>query len=1244
MRIFASVAAILASFPLVLSAAPNRIVRIPDNNIIRPVPGSVHRFASAAKDRGEAAPDLWIDHAIVLVRPSAAQQADLEQLLRDQRNPASASYHRWLTPEEYADRFGLSASDESRVVAWLASQGLTTNERSRGRNWVAFSGTAAQIGRAFHTSIHRYEVNGKMHFANAAAPSVPEALADVVGGFLGLNDFTPQPQTRVLGPPDFTSGSTHYLAPGDWMAIYDVAPLAAGGYDGSGQNIAVVGQSDIVSSDISGFRSLFGLPSSTLRVVLFGSDPGYNGAQIEGNLDVEWSGAIAPKATVYYVEATDAFLALTYAVSQNIAPVIGVSYGICENDSSPIYESVAQQANAQGITIVVASGDSGAGGCDVQEDAPLAAHGPSVQFPGNLPEVTSMGGTMFNDAAGTWWGAKNSTTGASAFGYIPEMVWNENTLQYGLGASGGGPSGLIAKPAWQNGPGVPNDGARDTPDLAVASAGHDGYLVTEGSSLLVVGGTSAAAPSMAGLVTLLNQYVVKQGIQATAGLGNINPQLYRMAQTSPAAFHDIVAGSNAVPCVQGSPGCATGTFGASAGAGYDLATGLGSIDANQLFDAWRQATAPVAVTLTVSSTAPTLNDTITATATVSPVQGSGVPTGTVSFVCNSIALGSAPLANVAGIPTASVSIAAWQVGTCTIGAEYSGDAAFSPGGATVTVKVSVPTAPGVSGLRVLTPNPVFGQQTGNQPPTWEVPVTFLEFAGVPALVTGFTIDGVKQEVSQTFPSANIPARGSLAGTVVLRNVSTPSIKTFTFTGTDAGGNAWSREVQIAFRQPYVESEINFNLWGSPLTVEQDPAPATNCLFPQLVTLDEVTGYELHVVGLVQGSVDISSSITHVFGTTRLAPWGSLQGKICWNPAVTPSSDLLLVVMEDDFGDELAQEINVNFAAASGSGQRISASPAAISVRPASLLAPATPATVAVQVSDATQTWTASVFPQNPTTGWLSLSQHAGTGPGSIALSTNATGFAPGVYRATIVLESPHAAPEWVTVPVMWVNAAASPSAPVISSVGNSLSGTAAVAPGSLVSIYGSQLASSAVPAVGLPLAYSLGGVSVTVNGWPAPLLYVSPGQINIQVPYEAGAGPGVIGVNNNGLIGGFAFQTSAAAPGIYAWNGSVYPGSTAVKGGYATMYVTGAGELNQALATGVAASGSALALPGPRLPVNVTVGGLPALVQFAGAAPGTVGLIQVNFIVPKDVDAGVQPVVITVDGAPSMAANLTVTE
>ncbi len=1247
MRIY-SAALFLVSLPsLTLFAAPNRIPSALSSGELRVLPGNTHRLANAQFDQGDVNPAMRLDHVMMLMKPTAGQQAEIEQLLLDQQNPSSASYHQWLTPEQFADRFGLSFSDQSKIVAWLAAQGLSVHEPARGRNWIAFSGSAAQVSRAFRTSIHRYLVNGETHYANSTAPSVPAGIADLVGGFIGLNDFTPKSQARVEGPPNFTSGNSHYLAPGDWSTIYNVTPLTAAGYDGTGQNIAVVGQSDIILSDISSFRTDFGLPVNAPKLVLFGSDPGFNGAQIEANLDLEWSGAMAPRATISYVYGTNAFSALTYAVAQNIAPVISVSYATCENDVSPIYRSVAQQANAQGITISVASGDSGAAGCDIQGDVPLAAHGFALQFPGNLPEVTAMGGTMFDDGGGTYWGSKNAVSGGSALGYIPEVVWNENGLLNGLGASGGGASATIAKPNWQTGPGVPADGARDTPDLSLSSAGHDGYLVTyQGNNLYVVGGTSAAAPSMAGILAILNQYVVKQGIQKTAGLGNINPQLYRMAQAVPTAFHDIVGGDNKVPCVQGSPDCVLGSYGIAAGPGYDQATGLGSIDANVFVTSWKLAVNPVSVTLTSSASVLTFNDSVTLTATVVPGQGSGTPTGTVTFVSLQQNLGTVPVVNIAGSQSATITVPAWMLGTGStipLAAEYNGDAAFSTGGATVTVRVTLPTTPGVAAVTVSVPSTVFAFQTGNQPMTWQAGISLRELAGVPAVLTGFTIDGVKQALEQVFPSANIPARGSLTATVVLKNLPVPVIKTFGFTGTDLSGAVWSRQVQVVFRGQFVEAQVNFNLWATPLTIQQNPRASTNCLYPQQVTLDELTGYELHIIGLFQGSVDITKSTAALFGTTRLAPWGSLQSTLCWNPAVTPSSDLLQVYMEDDFGDVLVQEVNVNFTGPAPAVIQLSASPESVSIRQSPLLVPVTPSTVSVKLSDQTQTWTANIFPANRTTAWLSLSQYAGTGTSSITLRVNMDGMGPGVYRATIVLQSPNSVPQFVAVPVMLVFGGFGVTE--VSSVVNALSFTTPVSPGMIMAVYGTQLANSTKAAAGLPLTNSLDGVSVTVNGWPAPLYYISPGQLNIQVPYEVGAGPAVLGVNNNGQVGGIQFQLSPAAPGILTFNGSVYPGSPAKAGGFATMYLTGAGELSQPLPSGVSMSASvpASSLPVPLLPLNVLVGGSPALVQFAGATAGVVGLIQVNFVVPPTVNAGVQSVVAIVGGYPSAPANLTVT-
>jgi uncharacterized protein (TIGR03437 family) len=170
-------------------------------------------------------------------------------------------------------------------------------------------------------------------------------------------------------------------------------------------------------------------------------------------------------------------------------------------------------------------------------------------------------------------------------------------------------------------------------------------------------------------------------------------------------------------------------------------------------------------------------------------------------------------------------------------------------------------------------------------------------------------------------------------------------------------------------------------------------------------------------------------------------------------------------------------------------------------------------------------------------------------------------------------------------------------------------------------------------------------VRATVNGVAAPLLYVSPGQINLQVPYSVGAGPAVLGIENNGEIAGFAFQIAPAAPGVFGdASGSLLPNAQAQPGGVATLYVNGVGEVSPALRTAFSPpSTTALAnLPKPVLPLSVTVGGAPAFLQFVGIAPGLLGVAQVNFIVPGSVAPGSRPVVVTVGGVTSPPVNLTV--
>ncbi len=1228
-------ALLLFSFAAVCPAAsPDRVTRPVDAAHTQVIAGTVHPLALPKSDQGPVDDGMPMGFVVLLFKPSAVQQAGLDSLLASQQNPASPLFHKWLTPEEYASRFGLSSGDQSKVAAWLHAEGFSVKQLARGRNWIAFGGTAGQVSRALHTRIHRFVVGGETHYANTGDVSVPAALADVAGGFIGLNDFRLK-SNAILAPPDYNVGSSHYLAPADFSTIYDVAPLYQAGLDGTGQSIAVVGDSDVLLSDIRTFRTRYGLPANDPKVVSYGGeDPGFNGDQLEADLDLEWAGAIAPKATIYFVYGLDALTAIVAAVDSNIAPIVSVSFGTCEiGEAQSYWRTLAQQANAQGITIVNSSGDSGSASCDAAGYLPFANLGRTPAFPAVLPEVTGVGGTQFVEGTGTYWASTNSATYGSALSYIPEAAWNESGSS-GLLGSGGGASVYYSKPAWQAGPGVPNDNARDVPDVAFSAASHDAYAIVYDGSNLAVSGTSCAAPSFAGIVALLNQYQVSKGFQKQPGLGNINPQLYRLAQSAPAVFHDVVSGSNIVPCSQGSPDCVTGSFGYSAGPGYDLATGLGSVDANNLVTQWNTQTNGVVVTLTASPAKATIDDTARLTVTVAAASGANVPTGSVDFSANGVALGTVTLSG--GRQTASVTFPVYLlgvIGKLTLIAAYSGDASFSGGGAAATIQV---TFPAVGAAIVPTwPDTVWPSLPPDaQGSTWQTTLVLTEMAGVATSITGFTIDGASQPLSQYFPAGGILPGGAVSTSVVFRNMATPVVRSFGFTGTDAAGLNWSRQVSVNYRS--LPPSLDFNLTATPLIVAKDPTADPSCQWPVQLTVDDLGGSLNVLTGLYAGSVDLSAQIPAIFGTARLGAWASLQGRLCFGGLTPPASDFIQVVLSGAVG----QEVTVSFAPPLGSPATLSASPASVSLAAPSATQSAQ-ATLSIGITDKTQSWTAAIFPTNRTAAWLTASQFSGTGPAQVLLNANGSGFEPGVYRATVVIQSAGALPQTVSVPVRFVLGGNS---------GMSIGGAATAgstqttgSPGMLLSVYGTQLANATQAIAAAPLPYSVAGVSAAVNGIAAPLTYVSPGQINLQIPYEAGAGPAVLGIDNNGQVAGFAFRIEPAAPSIFAdasgnLSGAVKPG------GIATVYVTGAGDVSPLIFTGasVPAGTPASAMPTPLLPLSVTVGGVPALVQFAAIPPGLVGTVQVNFTVPASVAAGTQPVVVTVGGRASQPVNLTV--
>ena len=595
--------------PLLAQTQPrDRITRPVDDRATVARPGNHHPLARAEYDAGLASPGHRMDRMILVLQPDAAQQHALQALLAAQQDPQSAQYHRWLTPESFGKLFGVSDRDLDQVVSWLTGHGFEVEPVSSGHHVLVFSGTAAQVETAFHTQIHVYNVNGERHYANFTDPEIPLALAPVVHGVASLHDFQSMPLHHGLRPlagpepraepaPEYSSGGTHYIAPVDFATIYDVAALYSSSIDGSGQSIAIAGRSNFAATDVPKFRSTFGLPANSPTVILNGSNPGIvsSDEQTEAELDVEWSGAVGKNAAIQFVlsgstSSTDGILlASQYIVNHNLAPVMSLSFGLCEaamgTSQNQIWNSLWQQAAAQGITVLVSSGDSGAAGCDSPSSA-TAVRGSAVNGLCTSPYSTCVGGTQFSDAASPslyWSPTTDPHTYGSALSYIPEAVWNASATTIGgsgLWSSGGGASRIYPKPAWQVGTGVPPDGQRDVPDVALNAAIHDAYLFYLNGQLYLVGGTSAAAPAFAGLMALVVQRAGRQG--------NVNPTLYALAANQgsggAAVFHDTTAGNNSVPGVPGS----------NAGTGYDLATGLGSVDAFLLINHWSDASAPTA--------------------------------------------------------------------------------------------------------------------------------------------------------------------------------------------------------------------------------------------------------------------------------------------------------------------------------------------------------------------------------------------------------------------------------------------------------------------------------------------------------------------------------------------------------------------------------------------------------------------------------------------------------------------------
>jgi len=545
-----------------------------------------------------------------------------------------------------------------------------------------------------------------------------------------------------MADPQVTSSSgSHFIAPGDFATIFDIKPAYSAGYNGTGQKVAIIGRSSVATSDITAFENNTGLATNLPNVVIpaNGADPGTtgDGDQAEATLDVERVVGVATGAQVDLVLSTSSgnqdgtVIAAQYEVQTLLDPVMSISFGGCEayggTSEVALWDALFSQAASEGISIFVSSGDSGAATCDASFELAPVTQLLSINDICASSYATCVGGTEFADFTNPsqYWSSTNSTGLVSALGYIPEGAWNESASYqsslggYPVAGGGGGRSVYVPKPFWQTGTGVPADHARDVPDISFPSALHDGYYgcfaVGGGDCasnyISIFAGTSAAAPSMAGVAAILNQ---KMG----GAQGNLNPLLYRLATSNPEAFHDATPTTSGIySCSLSTPSMcnnstpsSTSTVGGLAGyaltTGYDQATGLGSLDvANFLTAAASVSHSGVAATtLAVHGSATAISDTQTATFTaVVNSNASGIPTGTVQFYANGAALGS-PVTVSSGTAT-TTALPFPSAGTYYITAMYSGDsnyaASMAPGISLVVTGLTSSTAVAVSS------NPIF---------------------------------------------------------------------------------------------------------------------------------------------------------------------------------------------------------------------------------------------------------------------------------------------------------------------------------------------------------------------------------------------------------------------------------------------------------------------------------------------------------------------------------------------------------
>jgi subtilase family serine protease len=526
-------------------------------------------------------------------------------------NPKDPLYRKYITPEEFAARYGANANDYAALKQWAIANGVTIAHEAGARTSLTVRGSVGQFQALFRTHLNNYRSSDGNEFYSASVkPAIPDAIAGKVTGIIGLtNSVQYAPLAKVykafgeagVAPVDGTD-TTGGTGPGGAYAASDLRTAYRIPHFGGliPQTVAVFEQGGFFKYDVETYLKRMNLPHPPVTFVGVNGYDGYVydfNVELEAVLDIDMVIAINPqvKEVIAYEDGNDPFgVALIDALDQvaqdNKAQILSISYGLDESeqgtDQMMAENTALTQLASQGITVLASAGDDGAYGRTGTANFPATYN---VSDPGSQPLITCVGGTSLATGLGQV--------------YVTESVWNR--LGSGHGATGGGYSSYWSIPSWQPGQWVSLNGGsstyRNVPDVAAVGDPITGVAVYSrpNGGWLQIGGTSVSAPVWAGYLSIVNAGL---GYVGNTKIGFVNPVFYQDTE-----LYQILDGSNGDPAIYGLPGY-------SAGSPYNNCCGTGSLWggglAYQIITAGSSGTPPsqiTGLTITPTKTAATIS-------------------------------------------------------------------------------------------------------------------------------------------------------------------------------------------------------------------------------------------------------------------------------------------------------------------------------------------------------------------------------------------------------------------------------------------------------------------------------------------------------------------------------------------------------------------------------------------------------------------------------------------------------------